>query len=32
MGRNSMGIEILPEYHEMILKELETTKHLGSAK
>ena len=25
MKRNSIGIEILPEYHDMILKELETT-------
>lgn len=25
MKRNAIGIEILPEYHDMILKELETT-------
>lgn len=27
MKRNSIGIEILPEYHEMMLKEIETLKH-----
>lgn len=27
MKRNSIGIEILPEYHEMMLKEIETVKH-----
>ncbi|HRK29295.1 MAG TPA: site-specific DNA-methyltransferase [Chitinophagales bacterium] len=27
MKRNSIGIEILPEYHEMMLKEIETIKH-----
>ncbi|GAB4344183.1 MAG: hypothetical protein OHK0038_24360 [Flammeovirgaceae bacterium] len=26
MKRNSIGIEILPEYHEMMLKEIETAK------
>jgi len=28
MRRNSIGIEILPEYHEIMLKEIETVKHL----
>jgi site-specific DNA-methyltransferase (adenine-specific)/site-specific DNA-methyltransferase (cytosine-N4-specific) len=27
MKRNSIGIEILPEYHEMMLKEIETVKN-----
>lgn len=27
MKRNTIGIEILPEYHEMMLKELENIKH-----
>jgi site-specific DNA-methyltransferase (adenine-specific)/site-specific DNA-methyltransferase (cytosine-N4-specific) len=27
MKRNAIGIEILPEYHEMMLKEIETLKH-----
>ncbi|MCC7224903.1 MAG: site-specific DNA-methyltransferase [Chitinophagales bacterium] len=27
MKRNSIGIEISPEYHEMMLKEIETLKH-----
>ncbi len=27
MKRNSIGIEILPEYYEMMLKEIETLKH-----
>lgn len=27
MRRNSIGIEILPEYHEMMLKEIETLKY-----
>lgn len=27
MKRNAIGIEILPEYHEMMLKELENIKH-----
>lgn len=28
MKRNSIGIEILPDYHDMILKDLETTEQL----